>query len=48
MARPAGCGDGSELMKWWKVLLGVTILAAVAVVLAGKSDVLRVRRMHDM
>ncbi len=36
-------------MKWWKLLLlVVTILGAVAFLLAGKADIMRFRRMHQM
>lgn len=35
-------------MKWWKLLLAATILGAVAFLLAGKGDIIRVRRMHQM
>ena len=35
-------------MKWWKLLLGLTVLAAVAFLLAGKADLTRFRRMQQM
>jgi len=35
-------------MKWWKLLLGLTILGAVAFLLAGKADIIRFRRMQQM
>ena len=35
-------------MKWWKLLLGLTVLGAVAFLLAGKADITRIRRMHQM
>ena len=35
-------------MKWWKLLLGLTALGAVAFLLAGKADIARIRRMHQM
>jgi hypothetical protein len=35
-------------MKWWKLLLWVTVLGAVAFLQAGKADIIRFRRMRQM
>jgi hypothetical protein len=35
-------------MKWWKLALGATVLGVAAMMLAGRSDVIRFRRMHKM
>lgn len=35
-------------MKSWKLLLGLTVLGAVALLLAGKADIARFRRMKQM
>ena len=35
-------------MKWWQLLLGLTVLAAVAILLAGKADIIRFQRMRQM
>jgi hypothetical protein len=35
-------------MKWWKLLLGLTVLGVVAFLLAGKADIIRYRRMQQM
>jgi hypothetical protein len=35
-------------MKWWKLALGATVLGVAAMMLAGRSDVIRFRRMRKM
>jgi hypothetical protein len=35
-------------MKWWKLALGVTLVGAVAFLLAGRADISRMRRMRKM
>jgi hypothetical protein len=35
-------------MKWWQLLLGLTVLGVVAFLLAGKADIARFRRMQQM
>lgn len=35
-------------MKWWQLLVGLIVLGAVAVLLAGKADIIRIRQMHQM
>jgi hypothetical protein len=35
-------------MKWWKLALGLTVLGTVAFLLAGRGDLARFRRMHQM
>lgn len=39
---------GESLMKWWKLALGVTVLGVAAMVLAGRGDIVRIRRMRKM
>ncbi len=35
-------------MKLWKLTLGVTLVGAVVVLLAGRDDIARIRRMRSM
>ena len=35
-------------MKWWKLALGVTLVGAVALLLAGRGDIARFLRMRKM
>jgi hypothetical protein len=35
-------------MKWWKLVLAVTIVGAAAFLLAGREDIARYRRMRTM
>jgi len=40
--------EGDPLMKLWKLALGVTLVGALVVVLAGRDDIARIRRMRSM
>ena len=35
-------------MKWWKLVLAVTIVGAAVFLLAGREDIVRYRRMRAM
>jgi hypothetical protein len=40
--------EGEPFMKLWKLALGVTVVGAVVLVLAGRDDIARFRRMKNM
>jgi hypothetical protein len=40
--------EGDPLMKLWKLALGVTLVGAVVLLLAGRDDIARYRRMKSM
>ena len=35
-------------MKWWQLALGVAVVGVAALLLTGRSDIVRFRRMHKM
>ena len=39
---------GGLVMKWWKLALAVTIVGAAMLLLAGREDIARYRRMRAM
>jgi hypothetical protein len=39
---------GESQMKWWKLVLGVTVVGVAALLLTGRGDIIRFRRMHKM
>ena len=40
--------EGDLLMKLWKLALGLTLIGVVLLLLAGRDDIARFRRMKNM